>query len=373
MPVAAKRQWLGEIEISRGLAILAVLLIHITGLPVREFPPGSPAYLFYVLINRGCQFAVPLFLMISALVLAHRCGGEQLDRRAFYLSRGRQVVVPYLVWTTIALGFRFLVLGETVPRSVNPWAFWYLCGKGYFHLYFLVIIIQFYLLFPLLQSAWRRCRPGFGTALAVFAAAQVAFYWLNRLCIYEHFPYPGSILFSYIFPIGIGFWLGGNVPRWAAWWRACRWGIAAAAALAGAVYIRLSLLSLSGQAINTFAFQTAWQIYVTALGILVIFLSRRLLRSTTAEAALRLRGLRAVSRDSFGIYLMHPFILFFWQKLIHPTAPLGLHLSVWAGLLFILGGSMAGVWLAQRLSLGAVLFGTRSRPAPPAPQYPAAP
>ncbi|PHJ37116.1 hypothetical protein P378_18175 [Desulforamulus profundi] len=97
MMSAENKQSLGEIEITRGIAILAVLLIHITGLPLRVLEPGSASFLFYTLINRGMQFAVPLFLMISALVLAYGTGwGRRLTGPNFTEGGGKGLWCPFL-------------------------------------------------------------------------------------------------------------------------------------------------------------------------------------------------------------------------------------------------------------------------------------
>ena len=76
------------------------------------------------------------------------------------------MLVPYLCWTVIY----FFV---TLPQgSYTPWTgfahFWYLVGTGYYQLYYLLVIMQFYVVFPLLlllvrrtdrATTWRCCWP----------------------------------------------------------------------------------------------------------------------------------------------------------------------------------------------------------------------
>lgn len=88
---------------------------------------------------------------------------------------------------------------------------WYLTGKGWFHLYFLAVLIQFYAVFPLIYRAWRALsgRPGglgFGLAFALLLGLQAAFFWLDRAYVRPHYPY--STVLNYVIPLGLGLWLG---------------------------------------------------------------------------------------------------------------------------------------------------------------------
>lgn len=352
------KQPLGEIEITRGMAILAVLLIHITGLPIRVLEPDSSSYLFYTLINRGMQFAVPLFLMISALVLAYGTGlGKEIPWGKFYLKRWQRAVVPFLVWTTLYLALRFFILQDIHYVTLKQGILWYGFGKGFFHLYFLSVVIQFYLLFPVIHKLWRRYKPNFIAALFIFGTAQVAFYWVNKLYIYQHFSYPGSLVFSYIFPIGMGLWMGYNTECWLAWWKKYRVFILTAALAAGIFYINRHFAILDKVKISTFYFQMAWALYVTALGICMIFLAKWLGGKADAISSSLSRRFIKVGQLSYGVYLIHPFFLLVWQKLVVPEGTPAVHLSVWGGFVVILGLSCFTTYLLERTRLAKPLFG----------------
>ncbi len=95
------------------------------------------------------------FLFISACMLTY--GYSDLHRigyRYFYRRRFISVAVPYICWTLIY----FLV---SVPGSgFGVWNglghFGYLLGTGYYQLYYLLVIMQFYVLFPALYWVVRR-------------------------------------------------------------------------------------------------------------------------------------------------------------------------------------------------------------------------
>ena len=57
-----------EFENMRGIAILAVVIIHVTAGATITYTSGSISYFSYNIVNSFLQFAVPLFLFISSVV-----------------------------------------------------------------------------------------------------------------------------------------------------------------------------------------------------------------------------------------------------------------------------------------------------------------
>ena len=83
------------------------------------------------------------------------------------------MVIPYLCWTVIY----FLYLLPTAHYTSLSSALAHLARMaetGYYQLYFLLVIMQFYLVFPLVLMLLRRTRGHHGRLIAAAAAAQVA-------------------------------------------------------------------------------------------------------------------------------------------------------------------------------------------------------
>jgi peptidoglycan/LPS O-acetylase OafA/YrhL len=117
------------------------------------------------------------FFFISACMLAYAYTDLNLTDRAglgrYYRRRMVSVVVPYLCWTVIY----FLYLLPTSHYRNVPSALAHLAWTaeiGYYQLYFLLVIMQFYLVFPLVLALLRRTRGHHGLVLAAAAAAQLA-------------------------------------------------------------------------------------------------------------------------------------------------------------------------------------------------------
>jgi peptidoglycan/LPS O-acetylase OafA/YrhL len=105
---------------------------------------------------------------------------QRSDLKRFYWRRFVSVGIPYLCWTLIYFfwGFR-----DTVYTSAGP-ALAHLADllwHGYYQLYFLLVIMQFYLVFPLLIAFLRWTRRHHGLVLAAAVLAQLAITSLTQL------------------------------------------------------------------------------------------------------------------------------------------------------------------------------------------------
>src|SRR6201994_5013060 len=117
------------------------------------------------------------FFFISSCMLTYAYSRLSLrdgaGLRRFYWRRFVSVGIPYLAWTLIY--FLFL-LPTWHPGSVLgalghlAW----MTGIGYYQLYFLLVIMQFYLVFPLVLVLLRRTRGHHGVVVAVAILAQAA-------------------------------------------------------------------------------------------------------------------------------------------------------------------------------------------------------
>jgi len=128
---------------------------------------GSGAALLLLHVSREGFFFISACMLTYAYADQGRAG---LGR--FYWRRFVSVGVPYLCWTVIY----FLYLLPTSHFASFPAALKRLAAlayTGYYQLYFLLVIMQFYLVFPLVLMLLRRTKGHHGLVIAVTALAQV--------------------------------------------------------------------------------------------------------------------------------------------------------------------------------------------------------
>ncbi|EHQ92015.1 acyltransferase [Desulfosporosinus youngiae] len=152
MPVKPGR--IEEIGYLRGFGVLAVIAIHTTGY-FTEISEFNYLVLANLWIDVFSQFAVPLFILISGFVLA-RNYPEDYSLKKFYIKRVRSIIPQYLIFSILYTAFNNWAVmqnssfGTNVSLLLkNVWN-----AEASYHLWFFAIIIQFYLLFPVIMKLY---------------------------------------------------------------------------------------------------------------------------------------------------------------------------------------------------------------------------
>ena len=112
------------------------------------------------------------FLFVSACMLTYSVRDlPGIDHRTFWRRRFALVAVPYLCWTVIY----FLLTIRSAPgtRRGDALHLLYLVGTGYYQLYYLLVLLEFYALFPLCLVLVRRTVGHHGRLLLASGLAQV--------------------------------------------------------------------------------------------------------------------------------------------------------------------------------------------------------
>jgi peptidoglycan/LPS O-acetylase OafA/YrhL len=140
-----KTTYFNEINILRALAIGAVISVHTSAIFVgMDFI--SFLTVIYMSVDAISHFAVPLFIFISGFVLYHRYAHE-IVIQSFYAKRFIAIIPPYLIFSTF---YMVLTMKESPSNfSSLDILYNYVTGNWYTHLWFFVLIIQLYLLYPL--------------------------------------------------------------------------------------------------------------------------------------------------------------------------------------------------------------------------------
>jgi len=113
------------------------------------------------------------FFFISACMLTHAYAElRPAGLGRFYWRRFVSVGLVYLCWNVIYF-FYLLPITHYASLSAALGHLVYMISTGYYQLYFLLVIMQFYLLFPLVLVLLRRTRGHHGLVIGVAALIQV--------------------------------------------------------------------------------------------------------------------------------------------------------------------------------------------------------
>lgn len=147
----------GYIDTLRGIAILGVVCIHFGGSFATTANAWTPSFFLGLFLNQISHFAVPLFIFISGWLAGFSDEQHQYSVLGYYRKRVLQIGIPYFVASVAA--FAFLGYYETwvlLPSHTERLRkllsdFLYFGIHPVF--YFIPLIIQLYILQPVLKSA----------------------------------------------------------------------------------------------------------------------------------------------------------------------------------------------------------------------------
>lgn len=132
----------------RGVAILAVVLVHLMSIFPSTMYVQEPWWGLFLGLNQWSRFSVPLFLALSGYGLARKYAEVPVRPWRLLKSRVAKLIPQYLVWSMVLI-ILFGLIGPWSGFSLNWWR-GLLFGSTDYHLYFIPLIIEFYLLYALL-------------------------------------------------------------------------------------------------------------------------------------------------------------------------------------------------------------------------------
>ncbi len=349
-----------ELDIVRAVAILAVVLIHSTSDATVELPPGSGSQAMYLALNKLANFAVPVFILISGLVLFYRYqddfGGKQALQ--FYLRRVKQVLYPYLVWSAFYYLYnQWIFYRDSLHWNTGefldllPWA------DASYHLYFMVIIVQFYLLFPLLMWMCRAFRWFRSGLIWIGLLIQAGFYaYHNWVEPFGHMP---SLCINYFSMFTLGGWIGLHYEAFSGWIRKHFVWVLPLTVVLGFGFMGLFQMEVRLNVVLAHPwYQVLFFAYAAFAAMSLIRLGQLLLERAKAAS----RVLMALGAASFGIYLAHPAVLTYYKTHVLPQSG-----SMSAYHAYILGAfalSLTIPWIATFLYGQAMRPFRRRKPKP---------
>lgn len=363
--------------------MLGVVAVHTLAYTAPPTSRAAGALLMLLHVNRE------VFFFITALVLTYSTGAAArgFDVRRFWRRRFPAILAPYLAWTVV-----YWLLTGGAPWSSAPsldslGQLGADLAVGWYHLYFLLVSMQLYVLFPLLGLLLRRTRGRHGALLVASAALQVG---LTGAMQYAWGGLPQAVrgglgyaqveFTSYQFYFVAGAVVAAHLEEVLAWLRRRRRRVALGAVAliaAGELVYAAHLAGGQTPAGAAGVFQPAVLLLVLAVLALLTLLADGLLAEQPVEGPAR-RLVRGAADISFGVFLAHmvPLLALTQTGL---GAAIGLDRLPWpvaSGATYVAVVAVTGalVVLLRRTALSLPLTGrTRVRRRLPAPGPAASP
>ncbi len=164
-------------------------LIHVDAMrPVKQFgvvsthslqsfaPAASLGVGAALMLTHVTRFAF-MFISAAMLVYAYPAVGRG-GWRTFWRRRLLAVVLPYTTWTVVYLALGLAQAGRIGSIASDAGHLGWLLLTGYDQLYFLVVLLQFYLIYPAFLWLIRRTERHHWRLLGASLAVEAVLFWL---------------------------------------------------------------------------------------------------------------------------------------------------------------------------------------------------
>lgn len=319
---------ISEIDLLRGISFLAIVLQHALASFIYLPATSQTNALISAFLLLLIRFAVPMFVFITGLVLFYNHGDEELNYWQMVQRRFSMVFIPYFVWTLFYFVWGSLISGTSAssePAILAGIARLTLCGEGYYHLWFIVMILQFYLVFPFFRCFVVKRRnwtlATLGTGMLLYFAYLWGYHhlvpvWYDKVSwplLKSLLDYRDRIFLSWFFYFMMGGFAGlyaKNLRRLLRRIQKFNWfvNITAFAIIFQQMVETLAITPAGTYTINyqlTLPLSCAMMIYLISSVLTFYYLSQTWLRKNL----LLRRMLRSFGQCSFGCYFAHPFVL----------------------------------------------------------------
>lgn len=290
-----------EIDVLKGISIIAVLIIHTTGIAVSDLDKSSLSYIIFAIINRLSQFAVPAFIFASAMLLMYNYSDGD-DWKLFYKKRLKNVLLPYIVWTMIYGIYLYVIYNEPLKSILAVENLFF--GGMFYHLYFIVIIVQLYLLFPILLYIYKCISKNTYTVVLSIVLFQMIDVVVYRYFISKFFQNSSLLFITYISFIIAGMYIGENMREWGKYYDKKLLNLFFAVIVFGYLFVDISLKAFANKQIDSNLYNIYYYAFTLLASLFFFALSTKILNYHALSGLLASTG-----KLSFGIYLSHPLFL----------------------------------------------------------------
>lgn len=269
------------------------------------------------IINQVGRFTVPIFVILSGFALAKSEEKRPFDLQIFFQRRLWRILPPYVLFTLLNIigqsQFQkadWLERGQQILHLLST-------GMGDYHLYFLGIIFQCYILYPIIRgilfTKWNLYILMFIT-FALFSLRWVSATFDLLINITTFLPNGNHVIY-WLSYFQIGIWLAKD-HGWAsllvAKWRSQAWGylFAIAAIIELSEFYWTAILKNSAESVGHYARPT---VVLLTLTFLLWSMSWQNLNPKSVRRCEALShtfwSSKAFSKASFTTYLVHVWVL----------------------------------------------------------------
>ena len=289
--IIVKKDKLYELDYMRFIACFAVMIVHITATGVYEYIHGSFPYVLMLIVNRSLKFTTPVFILLSGVTSFYSYGykNREFKYMEFLKKRLVKVIVAYFVWCIIYYAAYIYFGYYTI--DIKVFVKNVLLGTMSYHLYFVIIIIQMYIVGPifyfLLKNAEKKVLILIIAGIITYLCAEfIRFYLSDRLFL------------KYMVFYMLGIYITMEYNNYVTWIKKNKLFI-----ISG--YILMSIIYTVASYYDSVASTFAWFLF-SSMSLFFVYLVCLLMNDKLKNIY---SFIKVFGQSSYYIYLMHPLVL----------------------------------------------------------------
>lgn len=296
-----KRRFLGEVTVFEIILSIFVILIHLCSEPLNTCENQVVLNLFFFL-NKIISFAVPGFLFSSGLKQMYGANIKNAKYSEFIFRRITKIYLPYVFWVCIYYLF-FVYYMNYFKFSGKDLIRYIAVGDLVAHFYFIIIIMQFYIIFPVIKKYVNLLNPIIGILLAFLIT-------IFAVLFFSDFRYSDRNIFRYLVYFILGCYIGKNYDEALKILNKIK--IALYIITAVFAYIYLSCLFWQFIGLGTFEHIELLKIFFCSFMTLSMFTF--LSSEEKAKRFSKSSIIKTLGSATFYVYLMHCIFIFFVEN-----------------------------------------------------------
>ena len=298
-----ERKYFFEADLLRVLATFAVVMIHVTSVILLKNPIDNISEIYYLFFNQLSRFAVPAFLFLSGFGLAISTP-VVLSFKNFIIKRVVKLLPLYIIYSLFYLfvthkDFSFL---NTVKALI--------LGKACYHLYFVPLVLQFYLIYPFIS----KIKLNFKIVLAVFLFNIFILYanYYENIDFGHFFSKKSMLMWVFYFIFGIYF--AQNISKFKNILQSKNnFKILLTATIGSLLYLFIESFSRIKNGFDMHA--TISQMRPSVVLSSTIFSCWIFSLDISNFREKIIKTVKSLSANAYGVYLIHPFFIMAFKKL----------------------------------------------------------
>ena len=329
-----------ELDPLRATTAIVVVLVHVLAFTV---------YLNHTTIGIEIQNAVvvavhytrEMFMFVTAFALVYVYYGKPFSTSRFYKRRALGVLLPYCAWTLVYMLFNQFVFHNqpqpTVGAFFTTLLYNIVSGRASYQLYYILLTVQFYILFPMFLPFVSFIKKHPWSTLAVSFVLEVLVFYLDYHTLQRgagaNSPfwqfiaqYQDSIVFIYQFYFILGALTALYLRQVIAFLQRFGWlTIIGFLVGIGVLWVHFFIQVLYYKEPVSYAVSVLQPVMVVySLGVIAFFfwlahLWAKNTRPATSPGSYKLWG--TLSDASFGVYLIHGLFLDWFLQSLVPGMP----------------------------------------------------